>query len=64
VFEEKKCDFCGDTAKYDGRTKLGPWAYMCQECFKRHGIGLGLGKGQRLIVVKPIQSNSNQFTKD
>jgi len=41
VFEEKKCNFCGRLAQYDGRTRFGPWAYMCQECFKRHGIGLG-----------------------
>jgi len=52
VFEEKKCDFCGQTAQYDGRIRFGPWAYMCPKCFERHGIGLGLGVGQRLIVCE------------
>jgi hypothetical protein len=37
-------------ATYDGRTTMGPWAYMCSSCFARFGVGLGLGKGQRLIV--------------
>jgi hypothetical protein len=46
------CDFgCGKTAEYDGMTKMGPWAYMCQSCFDVNGLGeLGLGKGQRLVV--------------
>lgn len=37
-------------ALYDGKTLMGPWAYMCQSCFGRYGVGLGLGKGQLLIV--------------
>ena len=37
-------------AAYDGKTKRGPWAYMCEECFADQGIGLGLGLGQRLEV--------------
>jgi hypothetical protein len=50
-----KCAFCGmiDTdrnAAYDGKTKLGPWASMCDEHFEKFGIGLGTGVGQRLIV--------------
>lgn len=52
VFTLPSCSFCGGVAKYDGKTKLGPWANMCQSCFKEHGIGLGLGKGQELIVAK------------
>lgn len=39
-------------AVVDGATTLGPWAYMCQDCFKRFGIGLGTGKGQQLILAK------------
>ena len=49
------CDFCGDEAHYDGKTKLGPWAYMCDPCFRDNGIGLGLGKGQKLIVSKEAE---------
>jgi hypothetical protein len=47
-----KCDICMDEdAKYDGKTKRGPWGYMCQGCFDIHGVGIGLGKGQKLIVT-------------
>lgn len=54
--EMPDCDFCAEsgkkrTAQYDGRTKFGPWAYMCDTHFRAHGIGLGLGKGQRLILA-------------
>ena len=45
-----KCDFCSETALYDGRTKMVSWAYMCQLHFDKYGVGLGLGKGQKLIV--------------
>jgi hypothetical protein len=49
------CDICamvGDTheAQYDGKTTAGPWANMCDEHFAIHGIGLGTGLGQRLVV--------------
>ena len=40
----------GVKAAYDGKTKMGPWANMCEDCFKIHGVGLGTGKGQRLIL--------------
>jgi hypothetical protein len=43
-----KCDYCGAPALYDGKTKPGFWAAMCQKCFEKHGIGLGLGKGQKI----------------
>lgn len=46
------CDFCGRTAGYDGRTHDGPWANMCSEDFRIHGVGLGLGKGQKFVVIK------------
>ncbi|MEM2174129.1 MAG: hypothetical protein QXI58_00690 [Candidatus Micrarchaeia archaeon] len=43
------CNFCKKTAEYDARTIYGPWAYMCEDCFKKFGIGLGIGQGQKLI---------------
>lgn len=46
------CDFCGEVANYDARTKVGPWANMCQSCFENFGVGLGLGAGQRLVLNK------------
>jgi hypothetical protein len=45
-----KCDFCGAAAKYDGKTRMGPWAGMCEKDFKTYGVGLGLGRGQLLIA--------------
>jgi hypothetical protein len=49
------CDFCRSEnhsrkAKYDAKTKLGPWANMCEYHYLHYGIGLGLGKGQELIA--------------
>lgn len=44
----KKCDFCDKQAKFDAKTKFGPWAYMCDHHFQINGIGLGTGLGQRL----------------
>lgn len=43
------CDICGHDVKQefvDGKTKHGPWANMCMNCFKEHGIKLGTGFGQ------------------
>jgi hypothetical protein len=44
-----KCDFCDKPALYDGKTNRGPWGYMCEEDFKANGLGLGLGRGQKLV---------------
>lgn len=33
-----KCDICGKAdAHYDGKTRLGPWANMCDGCYGIHG---------------------------
>jgi hypothetical protein len=45
-----KCDFCEYPAAYDGKTKMGPWANMCETHFKTFGVGLGTGQGQKLIL--------------
>jgi hypothetical protein len=51
-----KCDFCAELGKpavdahYDGKTKLGPWASMCDEHWTMFGIGLGTGVGQEYVV--------------
>lgn len=45
-----QCDFCLDLHEaennhshiYDGKTKFGHWAWMCESHFKE----LGMGKGQ------------------
>ncbi len=55
VLELPKCDFCKrnlvyQEAHYDGKTKMGSWAYMCGKHFRQYGIGLGLGRGQELVL--------------
>lgn len=52
------CDICSRTLSncgiaYDGKTKMGPWAWMCPACFETHGVGLGTGKGQKYVLDKP-----------
>ena len=52
------CDICKvefsssepNLAAYDGKTTSGPWAYMCEDHFDGHGVGLGTGRGQRLVL--------------
>lgn len=49
------CDFCKrlnilEPSTVDGKTHVGLWAYMCEGDFQIHGVGLGLGKGQRLVL--------------
>ena len=58
VPELPQCDFCKQNplvmyqeAHYDFRTKSGHWAYGCREHFKRFGVGLGLGRGQELVLT-------------
>lgn len=42
--------YCKNRARYDGKTRNGPWGYLCNTHFKSMGVGLGLGKGQKLIA--------------
>jgi hypothetical protein len=43
----------------DGKTSpLGQWAYMCVNCHKDHGLGFGLGRGQ-----KYQRQNDGSFVK-
>ena len=51
-----KCDFCEERAQYDARTTTGVWAYLCPQHYKRHGLGLGMGIGQKLTCVGGIVS--------
>ena len=48
-----KCDVCRKNLEssqfiYDAKTIFGPWALMCEDCFKEQTNGkLGLGIGQK-----------------
>jgi len=53
-----RCDFCPSDARYDGRTTAGPWANMCNLHFQEFGVGLGLGKVQRLAIEKAVDLDS------
>src|SRR5262252_3587177 len=45
------CDLCKSRpAAIDGKTVYGPWAYMCVPCHDSVGLGLGMGRGQRLLI--------------
>ncbi len=46
------CEMKGRTepAEYDGRTAIGQWAFMCQQHYDQYGVGLGTGKGQKLVL--------------
>lgn len=59
VFRIPECDIhkydkgvANVPAVYDAKTKRGPWANLCQECFDTEAMftHLGTGKGQRLIL--------------
>lgn len=44
-----KCDLCKSAITdffVDGKTKFGPWAIMCLECYNELAVGLGTGRGQ------------------
>ena len=51
----KKCDICDRPDLdiiVDGKTIHGPWAWMCVDCYREVGVGLGLGRGQLFIQYK------------
>lgn len=56
-----KCDVCGEKFEriiIDGRTKAGPWGYMCPTCWKVEGCGkFGPGNGQK------YEKQGDNFTK-
>jgi hypothetical protein len=58
VQELPNCDFCIKTtpALYDGATVGGSWANMCQVHFAMFGIGLGTGRGQKLVVAVKVDN--------
>lgn len=67
ILHPEYCDLCKSQglqvqAVYDGKTVHGPWAYMCEEHFGAMGVGLGTGRGQRLIVgEKPETKESSPY---
>ncbi len=58
----KKCDFCNNDAVYDGKTKFGPWAFMCEKHFDSYGIkGPGLySQLKEVITTTKVCSRCNE----
>jgi hypothetical protein len=54
--ERPRCDICGKEAAVDGRTRMGPWGYLCAGCFAMEGVGLGMGRGQVLLCGDALDS--------
>ena len=50
VAQIPNCDLCGQPAQFDAKIVFGPWAFLCPEHFRKLGVGLGLGRGQKLIL--------------
>lgn len=50
----------GVPAKYDAATSRGPWANMCEPCWKanRAHEDLGTGKGQEYVLITPEEARS------
>lgn len=51
------CDICNRNLVaigvfVDGRTAFGPWAMMCDCCHNDNGGRLGVGFGQRYLLVE------------
>ena len=64
IQRERMCDFCRNKADYDGRTTLGTWAYMCPIHFEMYGVGLGLGRGQKLVVIDDQVPNLEEIEEE
>lgn len=48
--EIKNCQRCNEVIEdvfYDANTYLGHWLILCEGCFHKFGMGLGLGLGQK-----------------
>lgn len=37
----RKCDLCNAPARYDDKTRMGPWAYLCENHQQEFGCGIG-----------------------
>jgi hypothetical protein len=63
------CDVCkmsGETtpAYADASLTLGSWGYVCIQHFNLYGKGLGLGRGQRLLLDESSASEKRVLSED
>jgi len=62
VAEQPKCDFCSSKAEYDGKTRDGPWANMCEYHFRLNGIGLGVSNFPPLFIARQRTCNLSELS--
>ena len=55
----KKCDFCNKQAIVDGKTRMGPWAYMCPDHLQVYGYPASF-MNTKLVEAYP----SKRFNKE
>lgn len=59
-----ECDFkntaspCKGHQRYDARLRDGRWGNVCEHHFQKYGIGLGLGRGQRLLTQQEVDAQA------
>lgn len=51
-----KCNFCSEHARYDFKSKHGPWAFACEQHWQEHRAHetLGVGIGQKLVLESEV----------
>ena len=50
----ENCEVCGKKFGvyfYDGSVNNGPWALMCEPCWKKHNGEVGIGIAQKYITA-------------
>jgi len=55
-----ECNLCGQVNLFefvDGKTRMGPWANMCMPCYRKVGVGLGVGRGQRYARLAEVSGS-------
>lgn len=61
-----ECNLCGKvnlSEFVDGATRIGPWANMCMPCYRKVGVGLGVGKGQKYARVTEVSGSLSLKTQ-
>lgn len=53
--ELPKCDMpnCNKEAAYDEKTKMGPWAHLCEDHHQKVGVGVGTKLEKRVKIDAP-----------
>lgn len=57
----ESCDICGEPVAdefIDGVTQYRRWAFMCDECWRVIGCGLGPGRGQRYKLAAGVKRDA------